>query len=138
MRKKIFIALILLFTLNLILSSYLEFQDLQENTGICNIAPGTTNCSNVQTSQYAYTFGIKNTTAGIFASILFIVLTTIYYRNPHKHMKLAKNVLLFAAAFFAVRFIYIQFFVLKQICPYCLIIDTLTIISFLVFYFETK
>ncbi len=138
MRKKVYIILMIFFAINLILSSYLEFKDSNENAGICNISPGTTNCSTVQQSQYAYTLGLKNTTLGIAFSILFMVLTTIYYKNPHKHLKVLKNFLLFFAAFFAVRFIYIQFFILKQICPYCLIVDTLTVANFLIFYFETK
>jgi uncharacterized membrane protein len=139
MRKQVYVLLILLFSINLALSLYLEFKDFNlSETGICNLVPGKTDCSTVQNSEYSYTIGLKNTTIGIIFSTLFIVLTTFYYKHRHANIKLAKNILLAFASLGALRFIYIQFFVIKQICPYCLIIDILTLISFVVFYFETK
>lgn len=137
MRKKIFWMLIIFFSINLILSIYLEFRDLNTAIPICGIS-NENGCLDITKSDYAYTFGIKNTILGIAASMLFIILTIKYYIRPHKHLRLVKNISLAVAMIFALRFLYIQFFILKEICPYCLIIDALTVASFFVFYFETK
>lgn len=139
MRKQVYVLLMLLFSINLLLSLYLSYKDFSASqTALCNLVPGKTDCLAVQQSPYSYTMGIKNTTVGIIFSTLFIVLTTIYYKHRHANLKLVKNVLLAVAAIGALRFVILQFFVIKQICPYCLIVDALTIISFVVFYFETK
>jgi len=78
-------------------------------------------CKTVLTSKYSQTFGINNSLLGM---IYFSFIIILNYFNKEKIVKL----LSIFSALFALYLIYIMFFVLKEICYYCLIVDFSAII----------
>ncbi len=80
-------------------------------------------CDLVQTSKYAYTFGIKNSWFGviIFASLIMMV---IYYKAEKKpKLKHTIHTGLIIGSLVSIYFLYLQAYVLKSWCKYCLVVD---------------
>jgi uncharacterized membrane protein len=84
-------------------------------------------CNSVLKSKFSKTFGINNFLLGIF---YFLIIGVLVYLNKEKFLK----ILSILGAFFALYFIIIMFFVLKEICYYCLIIDFSAIMIFILSY----
>lgn len=92
----------------------------------------TGSCDLVTTSKYAYMFGIKNS---IFGSIIFLILSTVTYshiKKPTKTKKMIINLGILVGSLLAMYFVYLQYFVLKSFCKYCLIVDSSLIISLII------
>jgi len=98
----------------------------------------TSSCQAVQDSQYSNTFGISNSIIGIVAFTILIAITLIHIKNPRKKTKifLATGILIGTIA--ALHFIYLQIFILKAICPYCMIIDISTIAALIILAINKK
>jgi uncharacterized membrane protein len=92
----------------------------------CDITHG---CEKVLSSQYSQILGIPLAVLGIvfYTGIIFFSLLANHYNIFRKILSwyLALGSLL------ACVFLYQQFFVIKQVCQYCLVVDLLTIILFL-------
>ena len=80
-------------------------------------------CDLVQTSKYAYTFGIKNSWAGvvIFAALLIMVL--VYKAEKSVKVKHTIHTGLVIRSMIAIYFLYLQVYILKSYCKYCLVVD---------------
>lgn len=116
-KKKVFwIIIFILIIAELFLSAYLVYDSMQLKT-VCIAGE---ECDLVQTSQYAYLFGIKLIYISIFAFISLLVLFII----SNKYFLYATII----GALFAIYFIYIQLFVLHLICSTCMIIDSIMIL----------
>lgn len=81
-------------------------------------------CDIVQTSKYAYTLGIKNSGIGVVIFAILIILVLLY-KAEEKHKKLRHTIHtgLIIGSVIALYFIYLQIYVLKSYCKYCLIVD---------------
>ena len=134
MNKKILTVLIAIFLINFSLSLYIQIKDSQ-SLPICGINIASS-CNQVTESSYSTVLGIKNTTIGIVVFPLLAIFMLVYYKIRKKYLKSIGSLILACSAIFALRLIYIQFFVLREICKFCIIIDTLTILSFLIFYYS--
>ena len=120
MKYKIILGLLLL---SLILSVTFV---LGKNPAFCTTEGG---CNVVKSSEYAYTFGINN---GYYGIIIFALLSTILFlqiRKPSNGKRIILNLSLLIGSLIALRFIYIQAFVLGSYCTACIIIDTSLLIS---------
>ena len=86
-------------------------------------------CSLAQNSIYSSIFGIPLTYMGIIG-FSFILLAILFNKR-------ALNYLILIAGIFSLWLVYVQFFILKQICNYCIVVDILTLIMFftMVFYY---
>ncbi len=92
----------------------------------------TSMCSIVQNSQYESIFGINNSYFGVVGFALLIILLISNSKKPEKYKKLFLNIGITISAVVAIYFIYLQFFVINAICPYCMVVDTGSIISFII------
>jgi uncharacterized membrane protein len=115
-----------LMIISTIMSLVLTFMPLEQ---ACGIGGGEGSCIIVQTSDYEETFGIKNSIFGLIAFPILAILAAIESRKTKKHQKKMIKLGLIFASIMAIYFIYLQFFVLKAICKYCMIIDIAILIS---------
>lgn len=122
--NKNYILISLLFILALAFSLYLELNPVPK---ICLAGE---NCDYVRSTKYAELFGISLTK---YAIVIFsiIISLSIYYAIKNKE-NLYLNSFVYICSGFALYFISLQIFVIKKICIYCLIIDSLVITSSLI------
>jgi len=113
MKYKIFLAI---FVISLI-SSIILVLDSAGNT--CKLE----GCNEVQGSNYAYFFGIKNSLYGIFVFTLLILATLLHMKRPKEHTRLIINWGIFLGSLVAIYFIILQAFVIKSFCQWCLVVD---------------
>ena len=125
MKYKIFL---LVFLISLI-SSIIIFSN--SSTGVCKIGGG---CDTVNSSSYGSTLGIKNSVYGIFIFSFMIALTLFHINKPNKHTRRVIHGAVILGSLVAIYFLYLQLFVIRVFCSFCLIIDFGLIIS-LIFLF---
>lgn len=114
-------------------SIILTFVPLQKACGANN------GCSIVNTSEYETTFGIKNAHLGLIAFPILAIFTILELRKSKKYQKRLITLGMLIGSAFAVYFLYIQFFVLKALCKYCLVVDIGVLLSMtLILFFEEK
>jgi uncharacterized membrane protein len=118
----VLIAALILFAL------YLTYTSVTTNA-IC-IVDNQNSCQTVQDSQYGKLFGIKLTYLGVIAFV-FLFGFHILARLEHKYQKRSYQAFIASTiigALFATYLIYIQLFVVKQICTNCIIVDSIMIL----------
>ncbi|MDO8467705.1 MAG: vitamin K epoxide reductase family protein [Nanoarchaeota archaeon] len=89
-------------------------------------------CDTVQSSPYAYLFGIKNATYGIGIFLILILLTLLHMKTPRNHTKHAIHTGVILGAAIALYFLYLQQFVIKAYCRYCIVIDIALLIGLII------
>ena len=114
MKYKIFL---LIFVIGLI-SSIILFSNSQ--TGICNPGKG---CDVVNSSAYGSTFGIKNSVYGIFIFSFMILLTLFHIYKQNRHTRRIIHSAIILGSIVSIYFLYLQIFVLKVYCEFCLLVD---------------
>ena len=131
MKKIIFVILILI---GLGVSSYLTSLHYAEKEPVCGVS--FSNCDAVLTSEYSVMFGVPLALMGvIFYSTTFILFLFFIFKNlsDENRSKLANGIfaLEFTGVLFSAYFTYLQFFVIKAFCPYCLTSAVVTLLLFL-------
>ena len=117
-KEKKYIAILIIFILAIIASVILSFVSIEQACG------GTqTGCYAVNTSQYEKTFGIKNGYIGLTLFSILAIITLLHIIHPSKANKRIIVTGIIFGTLFAIYFLYIQFFILKAICKYCMVID---------------
>lgn len=119
--------LLTLFTISLIFSILLTITPTEK---ICG--PETSSCSIVQNSDYKETLGINNGALGIITFTILITATILHIKNPRKKTKLFLAITILLSTIGALHFIYLQIFIIGAICPYCMIIDTATVLALII------
>ena len=120
MKYKIFL---LIFVIGLISSIVITSNS---TTGICQPGNG---CDTVTSSSYGSTFGIKNSNYGIFVFSFMILLTLFHINKPNKHTRRIIHSMIMISSLVAIYFLYLQIFVIKAYCTYCLIVDVALLIG---------
>jgi uncharacterized membrane protein len=115
--------IVILSVIALSVSLYLSMAKALNLTVPCGITGG---CETVLSSKYSAFFGIPLSTWGIafFFAIIFSALLANHYGLWRKIL----TVLLSLGGLASLSLLFLQFFVIKKICQYCLITDVLTII----------
>lgn len=92
----------------------------------CTITQG---CETVLNSKYASLFGLPLSVWGVmfFSGIFVLSLLANHYKRARKILTYA----LAFGSFGSASFLFLQFFVIKQICQYCAAVDILTILLLL-------
>jgi len=92
----------------------------------------STGCDVVQTSPYAFTFGIKNSYfgVGIFAALL--LLTIFYAADKNRHVRRIIHSAIIVGSLIALYFIYLQVFVLNSYCTYCMVVDLSLLVALVI------
>ena len=111
-------ALIIVSFVGFLDSSYLLAEKLLGRTPTCFIGGG---CEVVTTSSYSVIFGVPIALFGAFF-YLVVLLSSLLYQD-FKNFIFIKIIvsLSFLAFLVSLYFVYLQFFVLKALCPYCLL-----------------
>jgi uncharacterized membrane protein len=115
MKTKILILIFSLIGLSFSLYLYLNRPD----SSFCTFS----GCNAVLNSKFSKTLGVDNSLLGIF---YFLLVGALTYLNKEKFLKILST----AGAIFSFYLIFIMFFILKEICYYCLIVDLSAIIIF--------
>lgn len=95
-------------------------------------------CSIIQFSGYEKTFGISNAHLGLIAFPILALLTIFELRRTNKYRKRLIQLGILIGSGFAVYFLYLQFFVLKAICKYCIVADIAILVALGVIFLEEK
>ncbi len=96
-------------------------------------AEGGAGCGAVQTSDYSSTFGVSNPHYGYVGfSALFILVLLAAYGRARKawwHGYVAQGTLigLLIGSAFSIWLLYVQFFLIKTTCVYCLWVDAIMV-----------
>ena len=104
---------------------------LDSSTGVCTLGG---NCDTVNSSPYGSILGIKNSIYGIFIFSLMILLTGFHMRRPNRQTRKIIHAAVIFGSMIALYFLYLQFFIIRTFCTYCLIVDFSLIIA-LIFLF---
>lgn len=124
MSKTKYILLITLFILSFLASAVLSFIPAEKACGGVQ-----TTCYVVQTSEYEKTLGVNNSYFGLIAFPILLILTFSHIKTPKKYKKQMIFLGIFGGALFAIYFLYLQFFVIKALCKYCMIVDIGALLS---------
>lgn len=133
MKRKIkYSLIIILLLITIAMSICLSFIPLEKACGQSG------SCTIVQTSNYETIFGINNAYLGLIA---FPILFFLILLESKKTKKIRSNILkigIISGSIVASYFLYIQFFILKAICKYCLITDIATLLIFILIFWKEK
>ncbi|GIU69686.1 MAG: hypothetical protein KatS3mg002_0922 [Candidatus Woesearchaeota archaeon] len=143
--KKIYFFIAVLTLLSLVFSIVILIQKTSYNpviNNICSALNSESQCESVQKSRYSKTFGIDNPWYGIIgfsAILIFAILNFLKEKKILKKLIIAGGII---SGSMAIYFLYIQSFILKQYCIFCVIVDILSIvllcISLYITYIECK
>ena len=128
--KALSIYLAALLLIELILSIYIAYGQYI-NEVVCFAG---SNCSAVQGSSYGEIAGIKTSVLGSFAFALSFLIY-IWAQNSYKRHRFFFGAMSMDALA-AIYFISLQFFVLKQLCASCLVVDTFMLTIFALSFYE--
>lgn len=131
MQRPVLLALILALSFLGIADSWYLFQSAVTDTALtCDIGAGLDGCNIVAQSPYSQLLGIPLALYGVgFFALLFVVGAILLMVQS----RLLEKGLLALAAFGAlasVVFVYIQFFLIKALCIYCLLSAAITFVLF--------
>ena len=121
MKQNILLAI---FAICLVFSTILAFTPTEK---ICS--EKTSSCSIVQNSDYKKTLGINNSYFGIIVFTALILLTVSNKIKPTKNKNKTITILVAASSIAAIYFIFLQAFIIKAFCKYCMVVDTGTILA---------
>lgn len=130
MKNKI---LLLLFIIAFVASLLLTITPISET---CSIAEST--CTTIEKSIYSDTFGIKNSLYGVAIFAFMIIITYSQIRKPKKFKQYIINLGTIIGAIIAIYFLYLQQFVLKAYCQYCLIVNISIVLGIIVLFVSSK
>ena len=119
--------LLLIFLISLI-SSIILLSTSNGDSSFCKTDGG---CNSIQNSKYAYLFGISNSIYGIFIFAFLSLTTFIEIIKPTQIKRLLIDSGAIIGFLIALYFIYLQIFIIKAFCKFCLIIDFGRIIAFI-------
>ncbi len=129
------VFLIILSAFGFGISYYIWNKALKQNKKlVCLIGDG--GCNDVIKSKYGKTFGIDNTILGmLYYSSIFIasIILLIYPSlNSFNYLYLGKLIISGGAALMGTYLAFVQLFILRKWCEYCILSSTLSIAIFLV------
>lgn len=119
--------LLIIFLVSLASSIMLSIYNNDPNSTFCNTDGG---CKSVQNSKYGYLFGVSNSLYGVFIFTALSLLTFAHIKNPKPSRKLVINSAAAVGFLIAFYFIFLQVFILKAFCKFCLVIDAGMIMAF--------
>lgn len=121
--------LLTIFIICFIASAILAFLPSEDVCGI-----GETGCQKVQDSDYSKTFGINNSNLGVVGFIALIFLTISHIKNPKKHKDRFIVAGIIVSSIVAIYFIFLQIFIIKALCQYCMVVDIGSILALVLIY----
>lgn len=123
--KGILIAILIASFLGFLDASYLTISHYQGSVPPCTVGNG---CELVLTSRYATIAGIPVALAGTVYYFLVFMFTMLYRNHGRADFLKYSMYLVYAGCIASLALLYIQVFLLRSLCPYCLGSITLTFI----------
>jgi uncharacterized membrane protein len=130
MKKKVLNVIIILCALALVISILyaVEASSQFNHGGLCLItSEGVRGCENVYVSKYAHLLGFQNSYLGIIGFSLLFILLVFYRQIPLKELRWIITIGMIVSSALVLVFLYLQFFVIKALCGYCLTVDVITL-----------
>lgn len=125
----------------LIDTSYLSLKQLSGSSVVCSIYE-VDSCSNVLTSEYSKLFDIPLSIWGFGYYLTLFILILIYSASTDKKFFKALFGMSIFGFLFSLRLVYLQFFVIENICFYCMLSAMFSTMIFIIntvyFVFKTK
>ena len=104
-------------TIGLIVAGYLSVVELSGGVPTCGIVEG---CEQVARSQYNNFLGVPVAVFGVLLSIALLVLALAWWRTDIYGLLLAHYALSLVGVIFDGYFLFLQVFVIKAVCIWCL------------------
>jgi uncharacterized membrane protein len=98
-------------------ATYLTVEYFAGTPVTCSILKG---CEQVTTSHYSLFFGQPVALLGSLYYLSILILTAIYFQTRQKSFFLLANILTFFGFLISLRFVYLQVFVIRALCIYCM------------------
>ena len=95
-------------------------------------------CEKTESSQYSLFSKINNGYIGMIFFSFLILITVSHIKNPRKFKKTIIHSGIIIGSIIAIYFIYLQQFILKSYCKYCIVIDIGILISLVIAIFTWK
>src|SRR3989344_3015525 len=136
--RKVYWFVLTVSIVNMILSGIILQKHKDTSSNICPISNSVFKCDTVLNSSYASFFGIPVALIGL---VSFGLVALIAWYGLVIGSALAEEilvVLLVLGSLGALRFLFIQAFVLEAFCPYCVTIDILLILAAALFIYKKK
>jgi uncharacterized membrane protein len=131
MDKWLYKASMILVVIGILVSSYMTIYKLTNNNSMCL---GSGDCSTVNASKYSEVYGIPVGLVGVagYTSILLVLLL----ENRNDFLRRNGTLFIFGLALtgfmFTLYLIYIEFAILKAVCPFCLTSQVVMTIIFVI------
>lgn len=114
------LPIIILVFAGLLDTLYLSVKQIAGSSVVCNIYE-VNSCENVLTSEYSKVFGLPLSIWGFGYYMTLFVLVLVYSANQSKKcFKILFGLSVFGFLF-SVRLVYLQFFVIENLCYYCML-----------------
>ncbi|MBI2037386.1 MAG: vitamin K epoxide reductase family protein [Candidatus Magasanikbacteria bacterium] len=94
----------------------------------CSILHG---CEQVTASEYSIMFGLPVALLGALYYLSVLLLITIYLQTKQRAPLLLVSLLTLFGFLFSLRFVYLQIFVIKAICIFCMVSATTSTLLFI-------
>ena len=123
-----------------VFSGFLAIMERFSSTVCFKSEDGKFDCESVQGGEYGRILGVKTSQAGPFA-FLILLISYIYGNVKGKYKDNfieAYYLFVVLGTLFALYFLYVQFFILKQFCSTCLIIDFTVILVGILSYIQYR
>ncbi|MEK7590145.1 MAG: vitamin K epoxide reductase family protein [Patescibacteria group bacterium] len=114
---KLAIALLIISFIGFLDATYLTVQHYRGLPPECSIVEG---CEEVVTSKYAVMFGVPVALLGGIYYLTIFILSIIYLDSKNKSIIKLAALLTAAGLIASIGFVYLQLFVIKAICVYCM------------------
>jgi uncharacterized membrane protein len=121
MSRKILLALLIVLSIIGIADSvYLAGSAATDTPLVCDIN-GLGGCNEVAQSPYSKVFGIPLADFGLAFYSILLVLTVLYSRKDGEGLTNSLKAISIIGALLSIYFVFVQFFVIKALCVYCLV-----------------
>jgi uncharacterized membrane protein len=116
-------------TIGLVIAAYLSVVELEGGVPTCGLIEG---CAEVARSQYNNFVGIPVAVFGVFLSITLLTLAVAWWRTDIYGLLLGHYGLSLVGVMFDGYFLYLQMFVIKAVCIWCLTYEISLLLRFLI------
>ena len=116
-------------TVGLVVASYLSIVELSGGVPTCGIIEG---CEEVARSQYNNFAGIPVALFGVLLSVTLLALALAWWRTNIYGLLLAHYALSLVGVIFDGYFLFLQVFVIKAVCIWCITYEMSLLLRFLI------
>jgi uncharacterized membrane protein len=126
------IILAILDTIGLLVAGYLSVVELGGGVPVCGPIHG---CEEVALSEYARIGGVPVAVFGVILSVTLLILALAWWRTNIYGLLLAHYGLSLVGVIFDGYFLYLQVFVIKAVCIWCVTYEISLLLRFLIAFY---